>query len=67
MLLNISTAFSPFSAVIFLSIGAGAIFQVIVIILKWIREEGEKNLSSASVVSGFAIGMLIMYATSILI
>lgn len=60
-------AYSPFSAVIFLSIGAGAIFQVIVIILKWIREEGEKNLSSASVVSGFAVGMLIMYATSILI
>jgi len=60
-------AYSPFSAVIFLSIGAGAIFQVIVIILKWIREEGEKNLSSASVVSGLAIGMLIMYATSILI
>jgi len=60
-------AYSPFSAVIFLSIGAGAIFQVIVIILKWIREEGEKNLSSASVVSGVALGMLIMYATSILI
>ena len=60
-------AYSPFSAVIFLSIGAGAIFQVIIIILKWIREEGEKNLSSASVISGFAIGMLIMYATSILI
>jgi zinc transporter ZupT len=60
-------AYSSFSAVIFLSIGAGAIFQVIVIILKWIRDEGDKNLSSASVVSGFALGMLIMYMTSILI
>ncbi|MDH3677486.1 MAG: divalent cation transporter, partial [Nitrosopumilus sp.] len=30
--------YSPFTSVIFLSIGAGAIFQVIVIILKWIRE-----------------------------
>ncbi|MDH5463017.1 MAG: divalent cation transporter [Nitrosopumilus sp.] len=60
-------AYSPFSGVIFLSIGAGAIFQVIIVILNWIREEGEKNLSSASVVSGFAIGMLIMYVTSILI
>ncbi len=60
-------AFSPFSAVIFLSIGAGAIFQVIMIILKWIREEGDKNLSSAAVVSGFAMGMLIMYLTSILV
>ena len=60
-------AFSPFSSVVFLSIGAGAIFQVIVIILKWIREEGDKNLSSAAVASGFAIGMLIMYLTSIII
>ncbi len=46
--------YSPFSSVIFLSIGAGAIFQVIVIILKWIRED--KNLSSAAVASGFALG-----------
>jgi hypothetical protein len=29
-------AYSPFSSVIFLSIGAGAILQVIVIVLKWI-------------------------------
>ncbi|MGD8918529.1 MAG: divalent cation transporter [Nitrosopumilaceae archaeon] len=60
-------AFSPFSSVIFLSIGAGAIFQVIVIILKWIREEGDSNLSSAAVASGIAIGLLIMYFTSIFI
>ena len=60
-------AYSPFSSVIFLSIGAGAIFQVIVIILKWIREEGDKNLSSLSVVTGFGMGMLIMYLTSIMI
>jgi zinc transporter ZupT len=60
-------AFSPFSAVIFISIGAGAIFQVIVIILKWIREEGDKSLSSAAVASGIAMGMLIMYLTSILV
>ncbi|BDQ30309.1 metal transporter [Nitrosopumilus zosterae] len=59
--------YSPFSSVIFLSIGAGAIFQVIITILKWIRVEGDKNLSSAAVASGFAIGMLIMYATSILV
>jgi zinc transporter ZupT len=59
--------YSPFSSVIFLSIGAGAIFQVIITILKWIRAEGDKNLSSAAVASGFAVGMLIMYATSILV
>jgi zinc transporter ZupT len=59
--------YSPFTSVVFLSIGAGAIFQVIITILKWIREEGDKNLSSAAVVSGFAIGMVIMYVTSILV
>jgi zinc transporter ZupT len=59
--------YSPFSSVIFLAIGAGAIFQVIVVLIKWLREEGDKNLSSASVVSGFAVGMLVMYMTSILV
>jgi zinc transporter ZupT len=59
--------YSPFTSVIFLAVGAGAIFQVIIVILKWIREEGDKNLSSAAVASGFAMGMLIMYLTSILV
>jgi len=59
--------YSPFTSVIFLSIGAGAIFQVVITILKWIREEGDKNFSSAAVVSGLAAGMLIMYLTSILV
>lgn len=58
--------FSPFTSVIFLSIGAGAIFQVIVVILRWIRED-DRNLSSVSVISGFALGMLVMYLTSILV
>ena len=58
--------FSPFTSIIFLSIGAGAIFQIIVIILKWIRED-DQNLSSTSVASGLAVGMLAMYLTSILV
>jgi zinc transporter ZupT len=59
--------YTPFTSVIFLAIGAGAIFQVIVVIMKWIRDEGDKNFSSAAVVSGFAVGMLVMYLTSILV
>jgi zinc transporter ZupT len=59
--------FSPFATVVFLSIGAGAIFQVVITVLRWIREEGDKNLSSAAVASGIAVGMLIMYLTSILV
>jgi len=59
--------YSPFSAVVFLSIGVGAVFQVMITILKWIREDGDKQFSSAAVASGFAVGMLIMYLTSILV
>ena len=59
--------YTPFTSVIFLAIGAGAIFQVIVVMMKWIRDEGDKNFSSAAVVSGFAAGMLVMYLTSILV
>jgi zinc transporter, ZIP family len=60
-------AFSPFTAVVFLAVGAGAIFQVILVLLKWIKDEGDKTLSSAAVVCGFAAGMSIMYLTSILV
>ena len=59
--------YSPYATVVFLSIGAGAIFQVVITVLRWIREEGDKNLSSAAVASGIAAGMLIMYLTSILV
>lgn len=60
-------AYSPFSSVIFLAIGAGAIFQVILVLMKWIQKENDGNLSNLSVVSGFALGMLVMYITSILV
>jgi ZIP family zinc transporter len=60
-------AYSPFSSVVFLSIGAGAIFQVIIIILNMIRVECNNNLSNASVVSGISVGMIVMYLTGILI
>ena len=60
-------AYSPFTSVIFLAIGAGAIFQVILVLMKWIQKENDGNLSNLSVVSGFAIGMLVMYLTSILV
>jgi ZIP family zinc transporter len=60
-------AYSPFAAVVFLSIGAGAIFQVVIIIIKWLQEEGNKQLSSAAVLAGISVGMIIMYLTSILI
>jgi len=58
--------YSPYTAIIFLSIGAGAIFQVALVILKWIYQS-EQKLVQASIISGIGVGMLIMYITSILV
>ncbi len=60
-------ASSPFSSAIFLSIGAGAIFQILLVLVKWLREQDNSNLSSASVVLGLCIGMVIMYVTGIIL
>jgi ZIP family zinc transporter len=73
--------YSPFAAIIFLSIGAGAIFQVVFSIASMMAKDSNKNSDqnnnkennkkqsflSAPVISGFVIGMAIMYATSLLI
>ncbi|HSA98127.1 MAG TPA: divalent cation transporter, partial [Candidatus Nitrosotenuis sp.] len=59
-------AYSPFTSIVFLSIGAGAIFQVVIVISKWLREY-DKSFTSTPVVAGIAIGMLIMYLTGMLV
>ena len=59
-------AYSPFASVIFLSVGTGAILQVIALVLKWMRDEAG-GLSSGAAAAGFAAGMLVMYLTSILV
>ncbi len=58
--------YSPIMAIIFLSVGAGAIFQVVIAILKWIRQD-EQGLLSAPTAAGVTVGMIIMYVTSILV
>jgi len=58
--------FSPFSAIIFLAIGAGAIFQVIISIILWQRRENN-FLSSWPLMLGISLGLLVMYLTSIFI
>jgi zinc transporter, ZIP family len=57
--------YSPLSAIIFLSVGAGAIFQVVISILNWVRQD--QKIMSAPVAAGIAVGMIIMYVTSIII
>jgi zinc transporter, ZIP family len=63
--------YSPIAAIIFLSIGAGAIFQVVFSIASWMaRGTGDgtrQSLLRTSIVAGFAVGMAIMYLTGLLI
>ena len=62
--------YSPIAAIIFLSIGAGAIFQVVFSITSWMSSntsEPRKALLSTPMIAGFTVGMAIMYATSLLI
>lgn len=62
--------YSPIAAIIFLSIGAGAIFQVVFSITSWMSSntsEPRKAMLSTPMMAGFTVGMIIMYATSLLI
>jgi zinc transporter, ZIP family len=62
--------YSPLAAVIFLSVGAGAIFQVVYSLLSWISHHQKPKSSpylSGPVVAGFIAGLLIMYFTGLLI
>ena len=73
-------AFSPIASVVFLGVGAGAIFQVMVVLVRWIGRSdspangsnargasGGSGLSGAPFAGGIVVGMLIMYVTSILV
>jgi zinc transporter, ZIP family len=61
--------YSPIATVIFLSIGAGAIFQVVYSIAAWMyHTNGSRGLlSNHWIIMGFAFGMLIMYLTGLLV
>lgn len=57
-------AYSPILAVLFLSIGAGAIVQVVWEIGKLLRRDG-KSLSEPLTAIGFAAGIFVMYLTGL--
>jgi len=72
--------YSPIASIIFLSIGAGAIFQVVFSITYWILNNttvtisgddgnGKINLKviNTPIIVGFSLGMSIMYLTSLLV
>jgi hypothetical protein len=52
-----------------LSIGAGAIFQVVYAIISWMSHttSNRKALMNGHIIAGFAVGMLIMYVTGLLV
>jgi zinc transporter, ZIP family len=73
--------YSPIAAIIFLSVGAGAIFQVVISIMSWmVKDSNNNNIDDSknragrkndwvntSLIAGFIVGMVIMYATSLLV
>jgi ZIP family zinc transporter len=59
---------SPTASLVFLAIGTGAIFQVVVVTIeRFIIHSGGGRLMSGPNVAGLAKGMLIMYLTALLI
>ena len=63
-------AFSPLLAALFLGIGAGAIWQVIVDVTGLLRRTAEReglNMVSTTNAAGFVAGIAIMYVTALLV
>jgi len=58
---------SPFLAVLFLAIGAGAIFEVIYEIAKLIQKDMSRESMPMTVFSGVLTGMLLLWVTGLLI
>jgi len=59
-------SFSPLFTLIFLAIGAGAIFQVVISIFQYMKEKSNL-LSNTSLFSGLSVGLIVMYLTSVII
>jgi zinc transporter ZupT len=59
--------YSDFWAVLFLAVGAGAIFQVVWTIARGMMETTEGSLFAFRNALGFLLGMLLMYATALLV
>ena len=59
-------SFSPLFTLIFLAIGAGAIFQVVISIFQYMKEKSDL-LSNTSLFAGVSAGLIVMYLTSVII
>ena len=59
-------SFSPLFTLVFLAIGAGAIFQVVLSIFQYMKEKSDL-LSNMSLFTGISAGLIVMYLTSVMI
>ena len=59
-------SFSPLFTLIFLAIGAGAIFQVVISIFQYMKDKSDV-LSNTSLLAGVSAGLIVMYLTSVII
>ncbi|MFQ5940632.1 MAG: ZIP family metal transporter [Nitrososphaerales archaeon] len=59
--------YMPVASILFLAVGAGAIFQVVYSIFNWMNKEMGSKITAAHNITGFIIGLSIMYLTGLLI
>jgi zinc transporter ZupT len=59
--------YSPVFATLFLAVGAGAIFQVVYELVRMMVRQSGDQLMTATNFAGFVVGLLIMYATGLLV
>jgi ZIP family zinc transporter len=58
---------SPVLAVLFLAVGAGAVFEVVYEVAKMIQKDTAKRPMPLTVFSGIMVGMLLLWVTGLLI
>lgn len=59
--------YMPVASIVFLAIGAGAIFQVVYSIFNWMNKEMDSKMTAPHNVAGFIVGLAIMYFTGLLV
>ena len=59
--------YMPVASIVFLAIGAGAIFQVVYSIFNWMNKQMESKITAPHNIAGFIVGIVIMYLTGLLV
>jgi zinc transporter ZupT len=59
--------YMPVASIVFLAIGAGAIFQVVYSIFNWMKKSMDGKIISPRNIAGFLLGLAIMYLTGLLV